>query len=196
MQIFAEAFTDKSIGFLSIMFLFLELGWSIYFQFIGLYMAQRFGYSVNQLGLFMACVGLGFAVAFLWVIHQAVKLLSYTRIVLYSVLITTLIIFVTLPVHHSYWVWPLGFLVALFMALAYSTTITLYSNLAGEERQGWIMGISNAVIGVAGAASALGASFLQNWNLHAPLFTAGILMTITTLLMYLYQRTAQAKNAD
>ncbi len=61
---FISAFTTSSLLNLSLTFLFMQLGWATFVQFIALYLALQFHLSALDIGIYMACIGIGFSLAF------------------------------------------------------------------------------------------------------------------------------------
>lgn len=194
-EIFAEAFANKNIRSISIIYLCLQLGWSLYFQFISLFLLIRYHYTSNHIGAFMAILGVGFALAMLYLVRFFTQYFSNMKIIICALLLSSVCLFSTLIPNLISLVWILGFLLALSMAISYPLLITLYSNLVGEDKQGWIMGVGNAVMGVAWALTGACGGLLQGISNSLGLAVAGIFMSVATVLMYLYSKKQHRKMA-
>lgn len=187
-EVFAAAFRQKSIRTLSIVFLVFELAWSLYFQAISLYLVESYGYSASFIGGFMSFLGLGFALGFVYAIHMLLKYFKGISIVLASCFVVTIFLFITAITNHVIYIWIVGLPIAITMAVSYSLILSFYSNLADSEHQGWVMGISNAIIAVAWGVSAILTGILQNVLPNFPIYTAAVLMGITFVLMWFYRK--------
>lgn len=188
LRIFTDAFFNSSIRLLSIIYLFLQFGWSIYFQYISFFLIRRYHYSTLYIGLFMAIIGLGFAISLLYLVGIMTKYFKAKKIIIGALLIsTTCILVTTLNIPPSL-VWLLGFLLALAMSVSYPVIITLYSNTMGEDKQGWIMGVANAVVGFAWAITAFLGSFMERINDSFALHIGGIFMGLAALLAIFYPK--------
>jgi len=188
LRIFADAFSNSSIRLLSIIYLFLQFGWSIYFQYISFFLMRRYDYSTLSIGLFMAIIGLGFAISLLYLVGIMTKYFKAKQIVIGTLLISAMCILVTtlnIPVSL---VWLLGFLLAVAMSLSYPVIITMYSDTMGEDKQGWIMGVANAVVGFAWAATAFLGSFMEGISDGFALHLGGIFMVLAALLAIFYRK--------
>tara|TARA_R110000868_G_scaffold144960_2_gene364472 strand:+ start:169 stop:1389 length:1221 start_codon:yes stop_codon:yes gene_type:complete len=187
-QIFMDAFRNINIRRLSIMYFFYQLAWSIYFQYISLLMLHRFHYDTLHIGLFMAIIGLGFALGFIYFINLVTKYLSHYQIVLMSVIVAAIGMYAVVLTDIAWVIWVIAFVISMFIAVSYSVIITMYSDQVSDDKQGWVMGVNNAVIGVAWTGTALIAGFLQNISMLAPLTAAAVLMTIALGLMGIVKR--------
>ncbi|MBX9705130.1 MAG: MFS transporter, partial [Gammaproteobacteria bacterium] len=184
-EIFIEAFSSRDIRALSVIYLGLQLGWSLYFQFIAIYLLSHYNYNANLIGLFMAMLGVGFAVAMLYAVPFLTKNYKNQKTIFYTLLIATVCYFVTL-VPYITWTWIAGFTLALVMAIAYPVLITVYSDLAGADRQGWVMGINNAVIAAAWAITAAIGGLLTSLNNNLTIILGAVFMGIATIGMLRY----------
>lgn len=194
-EIFIEAFKSHEIRTLSIIFLGLELAWSIYFQFISLFLLSRYHFSANGIGFFMAMLGVGFSIAMLYGVTFLTQRFKNHKIALYTFLISTVCFGVTILPDQIALVWVSGFVLALAMAVAYPVLITLYSDLVGAERQGWVMGVNNAVVAVAWAVTGATGGFFSSINEMLGLLIGGVIMALTAIGMFIYNKSKHVKVA-
>ena len=69
------------------------------------------------------------------------------------------------------------------MATAYSIMIKLFSDTVSADRQGWIMGVTEAIVAVAFGLTPLMSAVLEQVALSIPLITAAVFLFISTLLL-------------
>ena len=159
-SIFIDAFTDHRIRIISIIFLSLQLSFSSYFQFIPLYLKHIFQYGNNQIGFFIALLGLCFAIGLTYGIRLVTNYLTLPKALLIMLLSLFIGSSITALTNHLLFIWLSAPLIGIGVSIAYSISITLYSNLVGAEHQGWIMGIANAIMAIAWGLTALFIGFL------------------------------------
>lgn len=191
-KIFLSAFKTRNIRALSIIYLCLQLGWSCYFQFSSLFLLHKYHYTANQIGIFMATLGFGFALGLGVVIRIVTKFFSTYTIVLWSFGIASASVFLTVIPNKVVFAWISVIPLAVTMALAYVLIITLYSDLADVASQGWVMGISGAVIGFSWAVMALISGLLESYSVNVPLLLAGAFMTLSTVMLWCARKKFQS----
>ena len=73
------------------------------------------------------------------------------------------------------------------MAIAYSTILTLFSNQVDARSQGWVMGITGAIMAFAFGLNGLLIGLLANTGIATPLIVAIISLVLSAVLMqYLF----------
>lgn len=186
-----DAFRNSRIRQLSIIYLLLQIGWGIYFQFLCLYLVQVFNYGPIQLGHFMSWLGLVYAVVLAFVVRIIAKHFNLVNITLFALLLFMVANFLSLlPGEIVPWLTvPLS---AGGDALAYTALLALFSNSADSQSQGWVMGITGTVAAAAWGIAALLASMLAYVALQLPFITAGTALFIGAILMMKFGRTATA----
>lgn len=162
------AFIQPSLRRLSFAFLMMQLGWSIYFQYISLFLAQVEHYSASQIGLFMAYVGLVFSIALTLIIRVVVKRWTTKQIVIVSLLVGFISVLVGAFFTNITMQWIVAFPLALGMALVYTTFLTLFSNEVDQDSQGLVMGITASVASIAWIFGGLMISLLASMSLMWP----------------------------
>ena len=187
-EIFAEAFASKDIRFLSLIYFGFQLSWGLYFQFIALFLFGRYGYTPNHIGLFMAMLGVGFALSLLYLVNLLTRHFKSKKIVLGTLLVSTICLFITIIPGQPDLVWIVGFVLGLAMAVAYPVIISIYSDAAGSDKQGWVMGVSNAVFAVAWAVTAASGGFLQSIDVALGMTISAIVLALSTIAMYVYSK--------
>lgn len=175
-------FKLKEIRFLSLIFFLMQLGWGFYFQFVAVFLLKKFSFSSQDISIYMTMMGLGFAVGSCVAIRWLSRFFSERNLALLALFIASLsTLFTVLGIHISL-NWLLSFMMGCSMAMVYSLMIKFYSMTVSEDRQGFIMGVSEAVISVAFAVTPLISTYLENINLSLPLMFATLLLGLGTIL--------------
>jgi DHA1 family tetracycline resistance protein-like MFS transporter len=169
--LFKHAFEKRAIRLLIVVFFFFEIAWALYFQFISVFMYQRFHYDNNEIGLFMACCAAGFSFAFLYLIGQLVKRYSNLSLLFSSFIVSIICNLVTVWVPFEALIWVATFINSVSNAVGYSTSLALFSDKIGVEHQGWIMGVTAAIFSLALGLTALLGGLLNLVNVDIILYT-------------------------
>ncbi|MCX7121150.1 MAG: MFS transporter [Gammaproteobacteria bacterium] len=162
---FKKAIKHYHIGALLVIFFCLELAWSQYYQSISLFLTQQFHYSVQQISLYNALMGVFMSLGLLFLYPMLIKYFSIRKIMANSVLLVFLglLLCAILPAYQLFFVWC----VAIFTGTAYVSLLTLISNQAPKTHQGWIMGYSSTVLFLAWLITGFNGGLLI--SLHATL---------------------------
>ncbi len=182
-QIFIEAFQHKSVRILALVFLLMQMGFSLYFQFIIVYMKNTYDYTNWQLGAVQGMIGLGFAFGILIGMPLCVKRFKVPSIAVVTLLLTGLgqLLVYVLPL--SLLQWPLAVIIATSDIMAFSCLLTLFSNAVDEKSQGWVMGISGSVMAFAWMITGLGSNLLSLISSAGLIALGGVLLIISAVLL-------------
>ncbi|MCL9685839.1 MFS transporter [Legionella maioricensis] len=182
-QIFIEAFQHKSVRILALVFLLMQMGFSLYFQFIIVYMKNAYEYTNWQLGAVQGMIGLGFAIGILAGMPLCVRRFKVSSIAVVTLLLTGLgqLLVYVLPL--SLLQWPLAIIIATCDIMAFSCLLTLFSNAVDEKSQGWVMGISGSVMAFAWMITGLGSNLLSLISSAGLIALGGMLLIISAVLL-------------
>lgn len=181
------AFTQKNLRKLAMMFLLVQIAWSIYFQFISLYLSHKFNYTPVGIGLFLAAMGLMFSSAFIVLMPLFLRFLSLEHILFGSlVFLSAGFIFSLWPYEWVSWA-ALPFL-AISVALSYAGFLTLFSNRATNDSQGLIMGITNSLVSVAWIVVGLLLSPLMKIGIVVPFIFGAMNALLACILSFQEKR--------
>lgn len=175
-HLFIDAFRNANIRLLSSVFLLFQISWALYFQYISLFMLHKFNYDSNDLGYLMAFLAVGFAVAFLYLIPLLSRYYTNLALLKASLIVCAGATLVSALSPFANLIWLSTFVAAVSDAVAYSTSISLFSDAVDETQQGWIMGITAAVYSLAFAFTAVASIFLAMISANVPLLCAFIAM--------------------
>ena len=187
--LFIAAFAEKKFRILSLLNFCFILAWSLYYQTINWFFMVNYHYSVGKLGLFVAYIGLIFAFTTAVVARIILKIFTSEAQAFTFFIFTMAIANIGAAMSHgelAQWLWVI--LNAMSDVICYTVSLSMFSNLANHESQGWIMGVTGAIAAITWTVGGLIAGPLGYINIHVPLWTAGGLCLVSFLLMLVYRR--------
>ena len=182
-EIFITAFKNEKIRELSIILLVLIFGWSGFYSFISMYLYQVYHFTSLQIGFYMSLMGVGFGVGTGFMVDFFTKRFSLKQCTIAGCLFVALGTILTITASHPIYVWFDVLIVAIAMALAYSTLLTIFSNQVDADSQGWIMGITGSIMAFAFGLNGLLVGLLADVSPETPLIVTVICLLIAAILM-------------
>ena len=176
--LFIEGVKHPLIRKLALVYLVMQLGYSIFFQYIVVYMQQAFHYSPSQLGAVNSMMGIGFGVGLLVGMPLVIKRAKTITIALYTMLALGIVQSISGLVPGAAIQWVMAFLVATIDIMAFSTILTLFSDSVNENKQGWAMGIANAMMALSWTVTGFGSNLLHLVGANGLIFIGGILILL------------------
>lgn len=190
-QIFISAFKHPKIRFLSLFFLFFILGWSNYYTYISMFLFKRYGFSPLEVTFFMALLGLGFSIGFGFLPNYSAKKLGLKGSVILGIVVGAFSILITVAASKASYAWLTVIPIGIFISVAYSNGISLFSNQVDAESQGWVMGITGSIMALCFGVVGLLSWLINKFSPGAPLVISYILLFLSALIVYFYQRVKQ-----
>lgn len=187
--LFLTAFTQKKFRLLSLIYFCFLLAWSLYFQSISWFFMEVYNYSTAKLGLFIGFIGVVFAFSTAIVSRIAFRLISRETHSFLIFIFLMAIANIGCAITHSelsQWLWVI--LNATSDVICYTVSLSLFSSLADEKTQGWIMGVAGSISAITWTIGGLIAGPLGFMDIHVPFWTAGILCFISFTILLFYQR--------
>lgn len=182
-EIFFSAFKQDKIRELSIVFLVMIFGWSGIYSFISMFLLHVYHFDSFKNGLFMGLMGIGFGIATGFLINPLTKRFSLIQCSAGGCLIAALATIFIIMTHTEIYLWINVFVIGVSIAVAYSAILTLFSNQVDAESQGWIMGITGAIMAFAFGINSFLIGILANLSPSMPLLIGSICLIITAGLM-------------
>ena len=183
LEIFISAFKSEKIRDLSIVLLVLMFGWSGIYSFVAMYFLRIYQFSALKNGFLMGMMGLGFGLGSGFLMDPLLRYFSLRHCVIGGALAGAASIMLILHVPSASYLWFAMILIGVTISIAYSALLTLFSNQADESAQGWIMGITGAVMAFAFAVNSFLTGLLANLSPQTPLFWAAFSLALTAFLM-------------
>ena len=161
-----------------VIFLYM-FGYTMYTQFLSVYLIERFAFSTSHIGDIYAFIGLCIALTQGLVTRPVSKWFTSEQVLQVSFLGLSIavgaVLFAT-DASHVYFFIPF---VALFAGLTYPNTTTIVSNLTGRESQGEIMGISQSVQAAAQAIPPIIAGVIISIGVTLPILCASAIIFLS-----------------
>lgn len=180
-KIFINAFTHKNIRNIALVCVCFQVGWALYFQTNFLSLIQKYNYHGSSLGYFYLWMGLILCLNSLVTVRIITRILKLKKIIYINLIIAIICCFVAVN-NTEIGVW-LGMLpMATAIALAGNALITVFSNTATANEQGWIMGVNRSLAALSWAITPPVAGILIALGFHIPMIIAGILFLLGTII--------------
>lgn len=152
----------------------LTFGFTLFTTFFNLFEAEKYGMSIQQIGMVFSFVGIWSVIAQGVLVRPLSKKFKPADILTYSLpLLSVCLILIILP-EVQWW----QYLVVPFMACCQGLTQpninTIVTNSAPTSEQGMILGINQSVQSLAMAIPPIVAGFLSSFNIHSPNIAAAL----------------------
>lgn len=174
---------NKQVYLLILIFLFLELAWSQYYQSIFLVLKQLYSYNADKIGLFTGYIGLWMSLGLTICYRIFIRYFSVKKILGFSLFGATVGLILCNNYASPLWQW-LGIIpTSVFVGSAYTSLLTMMSNRTAKTYQGWILGLASASLGLAWMITGFTQGFLINQSIAFPIATATCFMLIAMILL-------------
>lgn len=184
--VFVEAFVDKEVRYLVVIFILMQVGFGLYFQTILIQIKSLYGYTSFLLGSFNGFMGLSFALGTLIVIPLALKKWRVGTLATFCLTFTGLVqIWGGLNTHEAL-TWILAFPISMSDIIAYAMMMTIFSNAGTTDNQGWVMGIFGATVAISFALVGASTNLLPYVGTQGLIAIGGVLGILSGLGMMIY----------
>jgi len=150
-------FKNKRVLSLSVIFLCIQIAWSLFYQSISLTLLTWFGYTPKNIGFFMVAVSIAFAFSLLVVLRILLRFFLQKTIICLGFLFALITPLIDIFYPKELWVWLSSIPMTIGLGLTYNTLLSCLSNLVTAHQQGRIMGLT---LTVSATAFALSATFI------------------------------------
>lgn len=185
-EIFVQAFQHKSVRMLAIIFLLMQLGFSIYFQFILVLLHDKFHYQNWELGAFNAFIGFAFALSLIFGMKIMLNFWKLHTVAVISLCAVGIAQFIAAFVAVAWQQWALAVPIGGFDMIAYTAILTAFSDAVDKSMQGWVMGLSGAIMAFSWAVTGFSANLLPILGATGLIALGGILLIASSGLMYVF----------
>jgi len=179
------------IGYLLFILLCLELGWSLYYQSIPLYLSRQFHYSAKHVSLFYTYTGLLMSLSLMILYPVLIRYIAVKNILYYSIIFVLLGLTGCSLWHTDGIQWIFVPLVAIFTGTAYVSVLALISNQVPAANQGWAMGFSSTVLFLAWMITGFMSGWLFSLSSKLPLYLSAAALVMACFVifrLYLYDK--------
>ena len=169
------------IGLLFVIFFFLELGWSQYYQSIFLYLNLTAHYSPQQIGFYNAYIGILMSIGLMCLYPFLIRYFTISMIMRTSMLLVFvgyigIILFGSVKAH-----WVFVPLISIFTGTAYVSLVSLISNAVDVSDQGKTMGYASTLLFTAWMLTAFNGGWLISIQAVLPIYMAAFFLLIGNL---------------
>lgn len=181
--VFIEAFRHNKIRVLALVLLLSQIGWSIFFLYVPIYLVETYQYNNINVAHYMSYLGLAFAFALTIVIRILVKFMRLETLVT-TMMILMSIALVLITLSNEPWLWALSLLITIPSGLSYSIMTTICSNAVSKTEQGWVMGITSSVAAAGFGVGAAAAGTLGLLGQMAPFAAASLAALFSAITLF------------
>jgi len=192
LHVFYEGFAQKNTRFLAFIFLCMQIGFSLFYQLIQIFVSTVYDFPSWQLGLFNGYIGVAFALVVLFGIKYLVKHLAIEHIAALSLFLTALFLILPMLYPKESFVWIMTFLASGFYMMAYGALMACFSNAVSVDKQGWVMGVFGSIAAAAWAMTGLSTNLIHNVGLRWLIAIGGLFTLLSFFLMLMDLRRHRA----
>jgi len=185
-RIFIMAFQLRPLRLLVPLFLCMQIGLGIYYQYVLVEMQVAYKYSSFYLGAFSGWMGVFFTLSLLLVLPKLVARFYVEHLAIVALLVCGIFIIFGSIVHHQIYEWIMAAVVAFTNNIAYAMIMTTFSNQVDQTRQGWVNGVFISTMALGFCLNALAANLIPVIGVMGVIFIGGILYTFSGLLMLVF----------
>lgn len=194
LDLFLDAFRHQHIRYLSMLLLFLLLGWGTYIQYVSAFLYKEYHISDHAIAGFNVLMAISFAVSSMVIIRILLTYWSNAVITCMALAISCVGALLTVLTDQALYAWIGLIPLSVGIAISHTTIITLYSDEVDNDHQGWVMGVTSSVMSVAITVSALIDGMMGNFSVRSPLWLAlGFYIIATLLSCYRRQSISDSK---
>lgn len=191
-RVFGSAFSHQKIGLLSIVLLVFIFGWANFYTFVPLYVHEQYGYHELSMSLFMAVMGIGFAISCSFLVdYCAHHFDNQLNVIMGSFVAVLSIILMLLFKQDIIFVWILVAVIGMAVCLSYSVLLTLFSDAVSDDEQGWVMGVTGSIMALCFGVTALLMGTIVEMGIRMPMWLSmsGLGLSGGILMIKKYMKT-------
>lgn len=163
-----RAFNYKELRIMFIVVFMLNIGHNFFTKFLQVFLMTKFNYTQSKIGDFYGYMGLWIALSQGVILRCLSKKYSPASILSVSVVMSAFIIPLILLPNNTVWLYLIIPFIAVLQGMNQPNTSAIVSNLAGEDKQGEILGINQSTQAISQAIPPLIAGFVTSININLP----------------------------
>ena len=149
-KVLLSAFTHNTVRSLSTAYLFILMGYNGYYFFISVLLIKRFALDSTMVSVYMALIGVGLALGTAWLPrHFEHSRLSHRCVILVNIVLLAISIGLISIVPWVWLIWIITIPLNAAFGLAYTFLVSTFSRQVDQTKQGWVMGITGAILALA-----------------------------------------------
>jgi MFS transporter, DHA1 family, tetracycline resistance protein len=162
-KLFISGLTNEKLKYPAIALLLIQISWVIYFLASSLFMVKVFKFDISRLGYFVSFIAAVYGFTLIVIIRILVKVFDTKSILLWScILLGCGMMLASIKTEFISWLAIIP--IAMGAGLAYLAVITLFSDAASKDSQGWAMGVAASVSAVAACFASVLSGILPSFS--------------------------------
>lgn len=182
--LFKEALQNPQLRILSLILFLFQFGVCLYIQTILIFLNSNLHYTSVGLGMFWVLMGVGFICGLALLKKLTRTALPASRLIFYSLLGQAITIMLSAFFVSEIPLWTLGFLMALINPSSYALLMAVFSDVAPQESQGWVMGIWSAVVALSFVAGGFSNNLVPHLGVDPVIFLGGVIVLLSGLTLF------------
>src|SRR3990167_6892683 len=187
-EVLISAFRHEKVRELSYIFLVMVFGWSSFYTFISMFLFKAYQFSTLHISLFMGVLGIGFGIGNGFLVDLYTSHFRLKSIVITNLLLAAFFVLIIVGTNIPLYAWLAVLPVGAFGAAAYAVILTIFSNQVDADSQGWVMGITGAIMAFAFGINSVFVALLAGIGVRIPLILAVLGLALSAVMMFLMYR--------
>jgi len=186
-KIILKAFLQPKILLLVFIFLLMQIGFGLYFQYSLVVLQEYHHYSTAGLGIFNGFLGLNFIFSLIVMMPILTRHLNIKTITILALVIAGITEILSGFVIIQWAFWLLAIPLSCFDMIGYTAMLTNFSDAASATEQGWALGIASSAMAIAWTVTGSTANLLSLLGPSKLIVIGGCMMVAGGVMMYYYQ---------
>lgn len=183
-----KAFMNARLRTIFIVVFMLTFGFSIFTQFLQVFLIQKFSFSQGKIGDYFAFIGIWIAFTQGFITRKfTVGMLPEKAVSIFIFTLACSLAIILLP-DKVYLLYLLSPLIAISQGILSPNLQTIVSNSGGDERQGEILGINQSVQSLAQAIPPIVAGYIVSINMNLPIITASLFTFVAWIIFRFFYK--------
>jgi MFS transporter, DHA1 family, tetracycline resistance protein len=182
--LFKEAFQNAQLRALALILFLFQFGISLYIQTILIFLNTTLHYTSVGLGMFWVLMGVGFIIGLAVLRRLTYTSVPATRVIFYSLIGQAVAIILSSLFITETPLWILGFIFAVFNPSSYALLMAVFSDVAPQESQGWVMGIWSAVVALSFVAGGICNNLVPILGVDPVIFIGGAVVGLAGIILF------------
>ncbi len=178
---------EKNVKYLYGTFFFFMLGWIVTLQFLSTFLIEHFSGTRLTITLTFIGVGLGWCIGNIGFNRLLIRFLKPAKILFYTLLLSTLCLFVASEVRHFLLFVYLIVIGGLSASIAWTNCLTLISIKAPNDLQGKLLGINQSVATISMAFAPLFGGMVGEFDIRTIYLFASSSLLISILILIIHK---------
>lgn len=184
----------KLLAIFLVVFL-MTFGFSIFTQFLQVYLIQKFQYNQSDIGDYFGYIGICIAITQGFITRWLSKRMKPMMAVSIFTLTLSIALIMLLVPQHSIYLYMVSPFIALSQGLLSPNLQTIVSNSGGADEQGEILGINQSIQSLAQAIPPIVAGYVVSINLNLPIILSSIFTFAAWLAFQFFYKKHMKLNA-